>query len=119
MRVCLPVLLCLGLIGCSESNWDMVSQQDIPSPDGRYVATLFEMCSYNTTGDWPQISLRRPGQRLGSIGNVLAGGPGDRFAARWISPRDLAVEYRTASVWQSYPPSSTNIDGVTITFKKL
>lgn len=119
MRMGLSVFLCALLVGCSESQWDMVSKQDIPSPDGRHVATLFEMCSYNTTGDWPHISLRRRGQKFDHTGNVLAGGPGDRFTARWISAHHLAVEYQTASVWQSYPPSVTNIGEVTITFKKL
>ena len=119
MRVSFPMLLCLCLIGCSESNWDKVSQQDIPSQDGRYVATVFEMCSYDTTGYWPQISLRRPGQGLGSTGNALSGGPGDRFTARWVSPRNLEVEYSTDSERQPYPPSTTNIHGITVAFKKL
>jgi hypothetical protein len=119
MRVLISMLFCLGLVGCAESDWDMVSRHDFPSADGRHVAAVFEMCSYNTTGYWPQISLLHPGQRLGSDGNVLAGGPGDSFTARWISARELAVEYHTDSEWRSYPPSATNIDGVTITFKKL
>jgi hypothetical protein len=119
MRVSIPMLLCLCLAGCAESNWDMVSRHDILSPDGHHVAAVFEMCSYNTTGYWPQVSLLRPGQRLGRTGNVLAGGPGDSFTALWISAHELAVEYHTDSEWQSYPPSATNIDGVTITFNKL
>jgi hypothetical protein len=117
MRVFVPILFCLWLAGCSDAEWDKVSQQDIPSPD--YVATVFEMCSYNTTGDWPQVSLRRPSQRWGRVGNVLSGGPGDRITARWVSARDLAVEYHVNSPWVSYPPDTTNIYGVTITFKKL
>ena len=119
MRVLPPIILCLCLLGCSRSDWDLVSQQDIPSPDGAYIATVFEMCSYNTTGYWPQISLRRPGQKIGAYGNVLSGGAGDSIEARWVSPKDLVVEYHTDSAWQSYPPNTTNINGVSITFRKL
>lgn len=108
------MLLSLCLIGCSESNWDMVSKQDIPSPDGRQVATVFEMCSYDTTGYWPQLSLRRPHQRLGDHGNVLSCGPGGVLTARWLSAHDLAVVFRIGEEWD--PPSTTNVDGVTITF---
>ena len=114
MRVSFPILLSLFLFGCSESDWDMVSKQDVPSPDGRHIATVFEMCSYNTTGYWPQLSLRRPGQKLGSTGNVLSCGPGGVITAHWVSAHDLAVEFRIGEEW--HPPSATNIDGVTVTF---
>lgn len=98
-------------------EWDMVSKEDIRSPDGRYVATVFEMCSYDTTGYWPQISLRRPGQELGETGNVLSCGPGGRITAQWLSSRHLAVELETYEEWT--PPATTNIDEVKITFSKL
>ena len=87
------------------------------------MAHTLQRCSrcvpQNTTGYWPQISLRRPGEKIGARGNVLSGGPGDSITARWVSPRDLAVEYHTDSEWQSYPPDSTNMNGVSITFRKL
>ena len=108
------------LAGCgSESEWDMVSSRDIPSPDGRWIATVFEMCSYNTTGDWPQVSLRRPGQKLGKNGNVLAGGPGDGIRAAWTSASNLVVTYCTDSTWPSYPPERTNRFGVGVEFKRI
>jgi hypothetical protein len=101
----------------SDSNWDVVSRQDIPSPDGRHVATVFEMCSYNTTGYWPQLSLHRPGEKLTENGNVLSCGPTGLIKAQWLSSRELAVEYHYYEEWT--PPNATNIDGVTITFKKV
>jgi hypothetical protein len=114
MRGAIAILLSLFLIGCSNSDWDMVSKQDIPSPDGRHVATVFEMCPYNTTGYWPQLSLRRPTQKIGNTGNVLSCGPGGVLTAQWVSAHDLAVKFRIGEDW--HPPSPTNIDGVTITF---
>ena len=114
IRLSIPFFLSLFLIGCTESNWDMVSKQDIPSPDSRHVATVFKMCSYDTTGYWPQLSLRRPGQRLGDHGNVLSCGPGGVLTARWLSDHDLSVVFRPGEEW--HPPSPTNIDGVIITF---
>lgn len=123
LRYCLvvrmPLIIVLVLAGCSsEPDWVMVSSRDIPSPDGSYVATVFEMCCHCTTGDFPQVSLRRPGEELGKRGNVLAGGPGDTFNARWLSATNLAVEYHVDGSWSSYP-STTNINGVTIAFTKL
>jgi len=72
----------------------MVSSHDIASPEGQYVAAVFEMCCHCTTGGFPQVSLRRPGDKLGARGNVLAGGPGDQFTARWLSATNLVVEYQ-------------------------
>ncbi|HNW06621.1 MAG TPA: hypothetical protein PK202_03845 [Verrucomicrobiota bacterium] len=119
MRIPLNVAFILLVAGCSaEPDWVMVSSRDIPSPDDQYFATVFEMCCHCTTGDFPQVSLRRPGDKLGLRGNVLAGGPGDQFMARWLSATNLVVEYQVSGPWSSYP-STTNIDGVAITFNRL
>jgi len=115
-------LLCLVAVvveGCSgDGDWDMVSKRDIPSPDGQRIVTVFEMTGYNTTGYEPQVSLLRPGQKPGKVGNVLRGGPGDSFTARWTSSSNLVVEYHPDGKWISYPPESTNMNGVTIEFRK-
>jgi hypothetical protein len=95
-----------------------MSEKDTPSPDGRYVATVFEISCYNTTGNTPHVHLRRAGQKRGKIGNVLIGGPADSFAVAWTSPQSLLVEYWSDPQYR-LSPATTNIDGVTITFKKL
>lgn len=113
-------LMTLALAGCSDDErWEMVSRQDVPSPDGRHIATVFEMCSFDTTGDWEELSLRRPGQKLGKFGNLLQGSPADLFTVRWTSPTNLLVEYYTGNLWASYPPPTTNMDGVTVVFVRL
>lgn len=118
MRVSILMLVSLFLAGCaSDRDGDMVSSRDIPSPDGRHIATVFEMCCYCTTGYLPQVSLRRPSEKLGKHGNVLAGGPGDTFSVRWLSSSNLVVEYHADGAWSSYP-ANTNVNGVAITFQK-
>jgi len=102
-----------------ESGWDLVSSKDLISPDSKLVATVFEMCSYDTTGYWPQLSLRRPGEKLGKVGNVLGGGPGDGIAVRWSSASNLVVTYSVDSPWASYPPEKTNVFGVEIELKRV
>jgi len=103
----------------SESDWDMMSCRDIVSPDGKWIATVFEMCSYNTTGYWPQISLRHPGQELGKVGNVLGGVAGDGIDAMWLSASNLVVTYCATAPWLSYPPEKTNMFGVAIELRRV
>src|SRR3954469_21971950 len=119
MRVVIPALGILSLFGCSDrSECDLIKRQDFPSPDTQYVAVVFEMCCYDTTGFYPQVSLLRPKQKLGKIGNVLEGGPGDEFSGFWTGLRNLQVEYHSEGQWSFYPPATTNTDGITITFRK-
>ena len=108
-----------GKVAKHESGWDLVSSKDLSSPDSEWVATVFEMCSYDTTGYWPQVSLRRPGETLGRVGNVLSGGPGDGMAARWVSPTNLVVTYCVSSPRESYPPARTNLFGVAIELRRV
>lgn len=118
MRVSSLILVSLFLAGCAgEQDWDMVSKQDFPAPDGKRIARVFEMCGYNTTGYGPQVSLRSPNEKLGKQGNVLAGGPGDTFSVRWLSSSNLFVEYHVNGSWSSYP-TENNVNGVAITFRK-
>ncbi len=116
------LLAALAIIGCSDDDryWEMVRNQDIPSPNGNHIASVFEMSAFNTTaGECPQLSLRRPRQKPGKYGNLLQGQPGDIFTARWTSPTNLLVEYYTENAWASHPPQNTNTDGISVTFKRL
>ena len=71
----------------------MVSRKDFPSPDGQRIATVFEMCCYCTTGDFPQLTVRRPEKKIGVTGDVLSGGPADTITVKWTSPTNLLVDY--------------------------
>src|SRR4051794_20889320 len=84
MRLVIPALVILSLLGCAyRPHCDLMKRQDFPSPDTQYVAVVFEMCCYDTTGYYPHVSLLRQKQKLGKIGNVLSGGPGDVFSVVW------------------------------------
>lgn len=99
----------------NEFEWEMVSRKDFPAPDGRHVATVFEMCCYCTTGDFPQLTLRKPEEKIGDVGNVLSLGPMGEIKVQWLSSTNLAVEYH---YWEERKlPATTNVNGVTITFK--
>jgi len=76
-----------------EIDWDLISQKDFPSPDGQRVATVFEMSCYCTTGDFPQLTVHRPGEKIGKNGNVLQGGPADVITVKWSSPTNLLVKF--------------------------
>ena len=66
------LLAALSLAGCGGDNdWDMVSKQEFPAPDGRRVATVFVMSCHCTTGDFAELSIRKPGEVLGKRGNVF------------------------------------------------
>lgn len=114
--ISIRILACVALAvaGCSDDDvqWKMVSKQDIPSPDGKHIATVFELTSGNTTGYFPQLSLRRPGQKLGILGNVLQGELEETIQVEWLSSSNLVVRYPSQS--PARPP--TNTDGVAITF---
>ena len=116
----LTVVVCLLVMSCShEPGCDVMSVKDTPSPDGRYIATVFEVFCYNTTGYTPHANLRRPGQNRGDQGNLLVGAPTDTFRATWIAADSLLLEYRTDGDYIHPPPASTNVDGVTVIFKRL
>ncbi len=96
-----------------------MKRQDFPSPDGKHTAVVFEMCCYDTTGYYPHVSVLGPRQKLSDTGNVLSGGPGDFFTVSWTAADSLLLEYRPDGEFAYPPPSSTNIDGVTVTLKRL
>jgi hypothetical protein len=114
------LIIGLLLIGCSrEPDCDVASEKETPSPDGRYVATVFDVTCYNTTGDTPHAHLRRAGQKRSNHGNLLVGAPTDSFKATWTSTNALLIEYRSSVAYIDTPPATTNFDGVTATFRRL
>ena len=120
MRLVLLVIVGVLLAGCTgEPDCDVMSEKDTPSPDGRYIATVFEVFCYNTTGHTPHAHLRRAGQKRGDYGNLLVGAPTDTFRATWTAADSLLVEYWTDATYIHPPSASTNVDGVTVTFKRL
>ncbi|MSU60140.1 MAG: hypothetical protein EXS35_18545 [Pedosphaera sp.] len=112
------VVVAVTLAGCSNKvDWEMVSKSEFPSPDGRHIATAFEMTCHCTTGHFPQVSVHHAGKNIGDHGNVFAGDAGEGVNVRWISASNLLVEivYKQAS---SPLPATTNFDGVTIDFSR-
>lgn len=106
------------VLGCArESDWDLVSKADFPSPDGQRVATVFEMCCYCTTGYFPQLTVRRATEEFaGQYGNVLQGGPGDTVKVRWTSPTNLVIEHHSMGKLVAHSVGTTNVAGVLVEF---
>jgi hypothetical protein len=120
VRLVLPVIIGVLLVGCTDRpDCDVMSEKDTPSPDGRHIATVFEVFCYDTTGYTPHAHLRRAGQKRGDHGNLLVGAPTDTFRTTWTATDSLLVEYRTDATYIHPPPASTNVDGVTVTFRRL
>src|SRR5687767_7329541 len=66
VRLVLPIIIGVLLTGCTgEPDCDVMSEKNTPSPDGRYVATVFEVTCHDTTGYTPHAHLRRAGQKRG------------------------------------------------------
>ena len=97
----------------AEFKWDMVSRHDFPSPGNQRVATVFEMCCYCTTGYYPELTVRGPGEKIGDRGNVFEGEPGDTVTVKWMSPTNLLVEQINITR-KIRPPIVTNVAGVKI-----
>ena len=112
MRMFLIITPCLTG-SAAEIQWGLVSRVDFSSPDKKRVATVFEMSCYCTTGNFPQLTVRRPGEKIGDSGNVIQGGPADSIKVKWTSPTNLVVEHLQTS--QKISPSTvTNVAGVKI-----
>lgn len=116
MRVAFIAMTAGALVGCSERDYAVVSERDVPSPDGTFVATIVEETYFNTTGYEKQLSLRRHGEKRPRSGNVRGFGPDDAVSVEWSSPTGLLVHYTYATPRPG--PTPTNIYGVTVTFKE-
>lgn len=114
MRLVYSIALCLLAVGCS-SECDIINVRDYPSPDGQRVATIYGYTCYNTTGYSKFVHLHRAGTKMTHPGNVTAVGPDDVVSVAWASPTELVVSYFYG--FSRPGPATTNIDGVTITFK--
>jgi hypothetical protein len=92
----LPVAVSVFLHGCANDRpCDVVSERDVTSPDGRYIASIFETTCYDTTGYTPHAQVGRAGEKRADRGNLLTGAPTDTFRAGWTSRDNLLVEYQT------------------------
>jgi hypothetical protein len=135
MRAVLPAILAFALAGCvgskqsSDDNvndlprpkqGDIVAVQDMVSPDGRYVCTVFGETFHDTTGYRRHIYLRHTGESRGFPGNVYVVEVGDDVEVSWLSPTNLSVRLSYESPWfRQALPANTNIAGVTVVFSKL
>ena len=135
MRAVLPAIVAFALAGCVGSKqsedgglsiWqrpkqgDIVAVQDMVSPDGRYVCTVFGETFYDTTGYRRHIYLRHAGEQRGFPGNVYIVEVGDDVEVFWSSPTNLSVRLSYELPWlQRTLPANTNIAGVTVVFSKL
>ena len=118
MRLVLSTLLALGFVGCSASErGDIIDVRDTPSPDGRYICTVFGEIFYNTTGYPRHIYLRPTGEQRGYPCNVYIVPVGDDVAVSWTSPTNLSV--RLSFETRRAVPAATNVAGVTVTFSEM
>jgi len=135
MQIMFSAMLAFGFTGCvgtkqpddadakvflRPAQGDIIAVQDMVSPDGRYVCTVFGEIFYDTTGYRRHIYLRHTGEQRGFPGNVYVVEVGDDVEVSWSSPTNLSVRlsYESPSFRQALP-ANTNIAGVTVEFSKL
>ena len=118
MRFVILTILALTLAGCSTAKrGDIVAVRNIPSPDGRYVCTVFGEIFYDTTGYPQHVDLHRANEKPGYPGNVCIVPVGTDVAVVWTSPTNLSVSLHFET-WRAVP-AKTNVAGVTVTFLEL
>jgi len=117
-RVYCDLLVGFFFLSCSRGpDCDVVKETNIPSPDEQYVATVFEVTCYDTTGTTPHAHLRRAGEKRGDRGNLLVGAPLDSLRVSWIATNKLLVEYEMDH--DPKLPASTNVDGVAVIYGRF
>jgi len=110
--------MCVVLAGCSTTKrGNILDVHDLPSPDGRFVCTVFGEIFYDTTGYPRHVELHRAGEKRGHTGNVCIVSVGSSVEVAWTSPTNLDVRLRYES--RGVIPARTNIMGVTVTFSEL
>jgi hypothetical protein len=102
------------LLGCSD-KCGVIDIHNHPSPDGKLVATVYGYTCYTTTGNDKYVDLHSANQQMRHPGNLLHVGLEGVISVTWLSSTQLAVSYCEA---EGPTPTTTNIDGVTITFKE-
>src|SRR6266550_3359039 len=118
MRLVLPTILILAIMGCSTSErGDIIDVKNLPSADGRYVCTVFGEIFYNTTGYPRHIYLRRAGEKRGYPSNVCIVPVGDSATVSWTSPTNLSVSLGFET--RRAVPAATNVAGVSVVFSEL
>src|SRR5207248_1430254 len=118
MRLVLSMIVALGVVGCSTSKrGDIIDVRDTPSPDGRYVCTVFGEIFYDTTGYPRHIYLRRAGEPRGYPGNVYIVPVGDDVTVSWTSPTNLSV--RLSFETRRAVPAASNVAGVSVAFSEM
>lgn len=86
--------------------------QELPSPDGEYVAYVYESNGGATTGFIYRLSILRQGQRLGrGNGNTFIQ-EDDPFSVAWISDRTLWVENSSTLHRQR-----THVNGIEVQYR--
>jgi hypothetical protein len=117
MRLVITTIFALVLLGCSHiRRGEIIDVRDFPSPDGRYVCTVFGEIFFDTTGYPRHIDLRHAGEKRGYPGNVYVVPVGDDVAVTWTSPTNLSVELHFET--RRAVPAVTNVAGVRVTFSE-
>ena len=71
MRIFLSIFVLAVLPGCDLNTTTIKSE--VKSSDGKYVETAF-ISDAGATSSWsPQVHLRRVGERMERVGNILVG----------------------------------------------
>jgi hypothetical protein len=118
MRFVIFTILVFALAGCvAHQRSEITGVKDIPSPDGRYVCTVFGENFHNTTGYPRHICLRRAGEERGYPGNVWVVPVGDDVAVSWTTPTNLLVRLNFET--HRAVPASRNMAGVAVTFSEM
>ncbi|MGH7953904.1 MAG: hypothetical protein ACREFE_18555 [Limisphaerales bacterium] len=108
----------LALVGCvTAKRGEIVAVRDLPSPDGRYVCTVFGETFHDTTGYKQHVDLRRVGEERDYPGNVYVVPVGDDVKVWWASPTNLTVGLHFET--QRNFPANTNICGVAVIFSEM
>lgn len=112
------LLLTFALLGCSTAKrGDFVAVREYPSPDGRYICTVFGETFHDTTGYRQHVDLRPSGKARGFPGNVCVLPVGDDVKVSWASPTSLSVALRFET--QRNLSANTNVCGVAVAFSKM
>lgn len=109
----LAALACLAASACADPCAN-TAVKELPSPDGRFVATAFVRDCGATTGHGPQVYLRRPGEPSGAAGNVFRGNRSERVEIGWRSARELVVKSDCEVI-----RVEENYDGVRVVFERM